>query len=71
MVKQTAEQHKKELEKQLDPKKFQRVRRSHIVNLDKVSAVRTTGIKKKVIDLIDIDEELPIGRRFNHLFKKM
>jgi len=61
----------KELEKQLDPKMFLRVRRSHIVNLDKVKAVRSTGIKKKVIDLSDIDEELPIGRRFNHLFKKM
>ncbi|MBI9091767.1 MAG: response regulator transcription factor [Desulfobacterium sp.] len=61
----------KELETELDPKKFWRIHRSTMVNIAAVDKVSPSLTGKYLVKMRHSEEMLPVSRNYAHLFKKM
>lgn len=60
----------KDLEKALDPDRFQRVHRSSIVNIEKIKLIRRTFTNQMVITFRQTDRTIPVARSREHLFNQ-
>ncbi len=59
-----------ELERQLDPKRFHRISRSSVVNLDRVRSIQSDGRRGHVI-ILDDESRIPLKRPLEELQKRL
>jgi DNA-binding LytR/AlgR family response regulator len=61
----------KELETVLEPKKFWRVHRSSIVNIDRIRVVKRSFSNQMMIGFDGIEKTIGVSRSYEHLFRQM
>ncbi|MDA3917000.1 MAG: LytTR family DNA-binding domain-containing protein [Deltaproteobacteria bacterium] len=59
----------KTLENRLDPKKFWRVQRSSIVNIERIQVIKRSFTNQMIIGFDKIDQNIAVSRSYEHLFK--
>ena len=59
----------KTLENRLDPKKFWRVHRSAIVNIERIQIIKRSFTNQMIIGFDKIDHNIAVSRYYEHLFK--
>ena len=57
------------LENRLDPKKFWRVHRSAIVNIERIQIIKRSFTNQMIIGFDKIDHNIAVSRSYEHLFK--
>lgn len=61
----------KELEEELDPKRFWRIHRGTIVNVESIEKVSTSITGRLIVKMRQGPELLTVSRSYTHLFKQM